>query len=119
MRFALAGLLLVTVGLGSLARADMAPPPPAATGVLAGKITDVKTHKGMAGVTVQAAGPRGVETTTTGSKGRYVFASLPPGAYAVIASHAGGAQVSRAGINVTSGTTTECDLAMPAAPQLK
>ncbi|HVQ13387.1 MAG TPA: carboxypeptidase-like regulatory domain-containing protein [Vicinamibacterales bacterium] len=64
-----------------------------ATVSLGGRVTADKGGTGMAGVRVELTGGPEARSesraTTTGSDGRYVFAELPPGTYAIRASRVG------------------------------
>src|SRR5579859_5464507 len=82
------------------------------TGDIQGRVTD-QSGGTLPGVTVEATSPnlQGSRTVTTGSDGRYQFASLPPGQYKVTANLSGFAAVQKnATVQLDSTVTVNLQL---------
>ncbi len=74
--------------IGSLLNRFVHFTPFADSGAISGVIREFDSGVGMEGLTVQAAGPREV-TTTTGRNGRYTLPHLPAGSYELTFEHFG------------------------------
>jgi len=90
-----------------------------AQAVLEGKVTGtVMSEDGAAlpGATVELSGPAllaGVRSTTTSSRGTYVFLNVPPGTYQVTASRDAFKTVVRDKIDVSAAEVVTVDVSMP------
>jgi Carboxypeptidase regulatory-like domain len=102
LRLVIAGLLCaaLTVGVGAVPR-------PAGLGTVAGQVLG-SNGKAVAGarVTLQAAEGRRLQTMDTNNQGRFWFASLPEGQYAVRASYEGRVSEWRQNVWVAPGEQT-------------
>jgi hypothetical protein len=85
-------------------------------GRLAGTVTDAQGAV-MPGVTVTVTSPAliGAQTTITEANGRFLFPSLPSGAYKVVFDLSGFQKVNRENINVSTGQTISVDALLPLA----
>ena len=85
-------------------------------GRLAGTVTDAQGAV-MPGVTVTVTSPAliGAQTTITEANGRFLFPSLPSGAYKVTFDLSGFRKVNRENINVSTGQTISVDAQLPLA----
>ncbi len=85
------------------------------TGTIDGTVTD-QNGGTLPGATVEAASPnlQGTRSATTGSDGRYRFASLPPGSYTIKASLSGFGSAQKAA-NVTLDATATANLQLQLA----
>jgi Ca-activated chloride channel family protein len=104
-----AALLLTALTTPTAARA-------AATGALAGSVTDWDTSELLPGVTVVAMSPDldGTRTAITDNAGRYRIDELAPGIYA-LSFYYTDAVVKRSGLVVKAGETTAVDVAIAAS----
>ena len=75
----------------TLAAAQTQPPRPAATGVIAGRLTSADQGRPVrkAQVRLTAASPRQTRTTVSDADGRFSFAQLPAGDYTLVAAKPG------------------------------
>jgi hypothetical protein len=84
-----------------------------------GKITgtvDSEDRLALPGATIEISSPAlmtGTRSTTSSSKGSYVFLNVPPGKYKLSASSSGFKTVSRDDIDVAAGAVVTLDLTLP------
>ena len=102
--------LLVIVAGATSARAQA---PAAPVGVVIGRVTDAKTGAALAftNVAVEAT-PRGAIADT---RGDFVIAALPAGAYALVFSRVGHTTLRKTNVVVFTGDTTRVDVTLEPA----
>jgi hypothetical protein len=108
-----AGLLVTACGGDS--GSPPAPPTPTSpavtVGVISGVIVDAQSKQAVAGATVSTA--PATATKQTDGQGRYVFESVAPGSYVVIAAKSGYVE-QRQNVTVAAGATAIADLTLTA-----
>jgi Carboxypeptidase regulatory-like domain/TonB dependent receptor-like, beta-barrel/TonB-dependent Receptor Plug Domain len=98
-------IALVSFSIGGVAVAQDT------TGTITGRIVDAQALV-LPGVTVTATGSQGAKTTVTDGEGRFTFAFLTPGAYAIHAELQGFTPVERANVQVHLGQAVDLPLTM-------
>ena len=88
----------------------------AATGSLAGTVTDAATSAPIANAQVTAFDGTNTYTTYTDASGNYAFATLPVGTYDVTAEAWGYNPSTVTGVTIIDGSTTTQDFALTAMP---
>jgi TonB-linked SusC/RagA family outer membrane protein len=86
---------------------------PTASGMIAGRVTDAAAAFPVAGVAIAIGGTN--LSATTRDDGRYLFRAVPPGTYTLQARRLGYAPITRAGVIVVDGQTTNVDFTVQAA----
>lgn len=104
-RYAVLAILVLVLSAG------LAPAQSRETGVVQGKVMD-EAGAPLPGASVTAASPNlmGTRTSVTDPEGRYRFAALPTGTYALEASLQGFTTVKRTGVVVHAGSTVTIDI---------
>jgi galactose oxidase len=89
------------------------PPPPPATGKIAGKVTNISTGGALSGATVSYSGG----STTSDASGNYALSNVATGTYKVTAARTG--YLSRSSnVAVTSNTTSTANFALATAGKI-
>ena len=91
-----------------------APPPPVATGTIAGKVTESDGSTAISGASVVVEGTS--LSATTDSNGDYSIGNVPEGTNAVTGSADGFVNEPKTGIGVTKDTMTTVNFALAATP---
>lgn len=106
IRNATAATVLAVAALISLAPSTASA---GTTGTIVGTVVDATTGTPIAGAKVSAISPAEVETTTSDARGRFVFVSLAPGDYTVVAEHARWTEDAVHDVTVLADRTTTVD----------